>query len=308
MQRPPGLLSGRQLLRCLGRLDGCHRRRHDGSRGRYGGGRGRLGGLRNRFGARYGGRGHVRGGGRHRGGHRRCGLDGDDGRSERRPGGLDRDAGRLLPEGPQRDGVDGGQTLGAGHQVGCAEDDGLAPRALRARHQQQVVLVVELVLLVRLVEEGEARTLEAGLGAQREHAVRGYARRRDGCRRRRLGVPLGRDAVHRAALHRYSLSRGDGYRDALRPACRVGPGELVLRQSLAGDVAAIGHVKAPSRPLPRPWRRDHRPQRPSAHERALFRPAPQPHTAAAPKRCGRRSSGALRHPGLRATRQGWCAI
>ncbi|CAN3979656.1 hypothetical protein KPATCC21470_2291 [Kitasatospora purpeofusca] len=38
----------------------------------------------------------------------------------------------------------------------------------------------------------------------------------------------------------------------------------MLRQSLVRDVAAIGHVNAPSRPLPRPRRHDHRPQRPSA--------------------------------------------
>ncbi len=55
-------------------------------------------------------------------------------------------------------------------------------------------------------------------------------------------------------------------------------------------------VKAPSRPLPRPWRRDHRSQRPSARA-GPGRPAPQPHAAAAPWRCGPSPSGALRHPG-----------
>ncbi len=212
-------------------------------------------------------------------------------RVHRRPGRLDRHAVLLRGE-RQLLGRDGRHRL--------------APGALRAGHQQHVVLVVQAV---RLVEEVEGRARGALVDGPavagdtgRRHAgdgEAGLALRRDDARARghRAGHAADRGRLVRdhTAVRRDAL-QGCNARDALRSAERVGPGVRVLRQSLARDVAAIGIVKAPSRPLPRPWRRDHRSQRPSARA-GPGRPAPQPHAAAAPWRCGPSPSGALRHPG-----------
>ncbi len=200
--------------------------------------------------------------------------------------------------------------LGDQHRLHRSER--LAPGGLRARHQQDVVLVVELV---GLVEEGERGTR---LGLPALDALRGQRRglqRGDG--RRGAGQRTGY-AVQRLVLHhglgdrsRRSLGptryRGPGYGDALRSAERAGPAEQVLRQSLAGNVAAIGHVKAPSRPLARPWRRDPRPRRPTplGADRAPARPStywrpPRTRAAAIP-------TGAPRHPG-RCHPPGWHTI
>ncbi len=253
----------------------------------------------------------------------------EHGRLQRRPGRLDGSAGR---------GLRVGGLVGGGRRR-------LAPGALRTGHQQDVVLVVEAVRLVDEVER-RARGGGPGVtgGAGRSGGGRGESGRAERgarcgdarCRDTLHGHGLGRHSVGRDAVGGYALRREDGgagrdrtgnadpghtgegavqrdalygcdSRDALRAAEPVGPGEQVLRQSLVRDVAAIGHVKAPSRPLPRPRRHDHRPQRPSAragpaparpsitHGRRAEALRPKSFRRAAAPRPARHPGGAARH-------------